>query len=228
MVKLLLRKTLLFFIVLTPWVVKRFLYSKLFSYHFEEGCHIGLSFIDVKKLTMAKNSKIGNLNVIKGVETVVLGENSIIGNLNWITAFPLGLGSHHFAHQPDRDPSLILGNESAITNRHLIDCTNKVVVGCFVTIAGYGTQILTHSIDLRLNRQNSDSVQIMDFSFVGTRTVILPNSYLPVGSVVSACSVIKGRFSDTYTLYCGNPAIPVKKLDIDSFKYFSRENGFVV
>ncbi len=101
-----------------------------------------------------------------------------IGRGNWITGFPLG-GTRHFLHEPDRAPELHVGTHAAITNRHLIDCTNRVHLGAFSTFAGFRSQILTHSIDLGSCRQSSAPVRIGRYCFVGTGCTLLAASSLP-------------------------------------------------
>ena len=116
---------------------------------------------------------------------------------------------------------------SAITNRHIIDCTNAVHIGKFSTVAGFRSQILTHSIDLEACRQSSAPVTIGDYCFVGTDCVLLGGSSLPNYSILGAKSLLNTSQQQEYYLYAGVPAKPVKELDRD-FGYFSRTTGFVI
>ena len=97
-----------------------------------------------------------------------------------------------------------------------------------MTLAGSGTQILTHSIDLKLNRQDVLPVVIGDYTFIGTRTTILMGSVIPAYSILGACSLFTGRFEESYKLYGGVPAKVVRDLTGVSIEYFKRTNGFVV
>jgi acetyltransferase-like isoleucine patch superfamily enzyme len=148
-----------------------------------------------------------------------------IGNGNWITGFPLG-SSRHFADEKDRQPQLIVGEHAAITHRHLIDCTNSVVIGKFTTVAGFQSQILTHSIDLQKNRQASVPVCVGDYCFVGTNCVLLGGSALPDFCVLGAKSLLNKAFTESHHLYGGVPARPIEKLPSD-YEYFHRAVGFV-
>jgi len=147
--------------------------------------------------------------------------------LNWISGFPKDVNLLHFADQTDRAPKLTLGDHAAITNRHLIDCTDAVTIGRYSTFAGFKSQILTHSISIVDSRQRSGPVVIGDYTFVGTASIILPNSCLPSCSVLGAGSVLNKKYIDEYFLYAGNPARPVKKLECDS-AYFIRTTGYVI
>ena len=143
----------------------------------------------------------------------------------WITGFPL-IPSPHFAEEKDRHPELIVGEHSAITHRHFIDCTNSVVIGRFTTMAGFQSQILTHSIDLEKNRQTSAPVRVGDYCFIGTNCVLLGGSSLPNYSVLGAKSLLNKSFAESHQLYAGVPAQPIKKLSPE-LQYFRRTEGFV-
>lgn len=214
-------------VIFLPWKLRCFLYKTLFGFHIDETARIGVSFILPKKLSMGKNSKIGHFNIIKGVCEVALGEAASIGSLNWISGFPKDKISPHFSDQINRAPKLIIGDHSAITNRHLIDCTDSVTIGCFSTFAGFRSQVLTHSISIAESRQRSGPVLIGDYSFIGTGSIILPNSHLPSFSVLGAGSVLNKKYDEEFQLYAGNPARPVKNISRDA-DYFNRKTGYVI
>ncbi|MBH2018610.1 MAG: acyltransferase [Burkholderiales bacterium] len=222
MIKVILHLLLIFL----PFKLKRFFYKKLFNFEIHTSARIGMSLVMPEALYMDQYSSIGNFNVIKGVTKVTLGLSASISNLNWISGFPINTNSLHFSDQSNRVPALILGDHSAITNRHLIDCTDTVTFGRFSTFAGFRSQILTHSISIVDSRQRSGPVIIGDYTFTGTGSIILPNSFLPNFSVLGAGAVLNKKYNEEYFLYAGNPARPVKKLGCDAV-YFNRKSGFV-
>jgi acetyltransferase-like isoleucine patch superfamily enzyme len=61
---------------------------------------------------------------------------------------------------------------------------------------------------------------------VGTGCVVLKGARLPDCSVLAAGSSLARPFEETFTLYSGVPAAPVKALD-RGCAYFSRATGFV-
>lgn len=213
--------------IFLPRRVKAFVYRSFFNFSLHPNSKIGFSFVLPCHLVMDKNSRIGHLTVIKSLTQVSLGESASIGNLNWISGFPAKTQSKHFMAQVDRNPVLIVGAHSAITNRHLIDCTDQVTIGSHSTFAGFRSQILTHSISISEARQRSGPVVIGDYAFVGTGSIFLPNSGLPSYSVLGAGSVLNKRFDESYQLYAGNPARPVKSLDRNA-AYFTRATGFII
>jgi acetyltransferase-like isoleucine patch superfamily enzyme len=220
-------KTLLMLIsFLLPWQVRRAFLEKQFGYQIHPTARMGFAWILPNRLIMEEASSIGSVTVCKNIDLLHLKAHAIIGRGNWITGFPLG-PSPHFAHQTNRRPELIVGENASITNRHLLDCTNSVTIGRFATFAGFNSQIITHSIDLQENRQSSKPVQIGDYCFVGTNCVLLGGAALPDFCVLGAKSLLNKAFTETYQLYAGVPARPVKALSRDA-RYFQRTEGFVV
>jgi len=220
-------KTLLMVLsFLLPWKQRRSFLEKQFGYTLHPTSRIGLAWIFPKQLVLAANATIGHLTLCKGIALLHLHEHSTIGRGNWITGFPQG-PSPHFASESERRPQLILGEHSAITHRHLIDCTNSVTVGKFTTVAGFRSQILTHTIDLEQNRQISAPVSIGDYCFIGTNSVLLGGSALPDYCVLGAKSLLNKSFTETHILYGGVPACAIQKLASD-LAYFHRSEGFVV
>ena len=211
---------------LLPWQLRRAFLEKQFGYQIHPTARIGFAWILPNRLIMGERSSIGAATLCKNIDLLHLKAHAIIGRGNWITGFPLG-PSRHFAHQTDRRPELIIGEHSAITNRHLLDCTNSVTIGKFTTFAGFHSQIISHSIDLEQNRQSSEPVRVGDYCFVGTNCVLLGGSALPDFCILGAKSLLNKSFTETYQLYGGVPARPIKSLPRD-YKYFQRTEGFVV
>lgn len=208
-----------------PWSVRRWMLVTFFGYQIHPTCRIGFAWVFPKRLIMEAHSTIGNLTVCKSLDLVHLKEYALIGRGNWVTGFP-SESLEHFSHQKDRQPQLVVGEHSAITNRHLIDCTNSVIIGKFSTFAGFQSQILSHSIDLEHCRQSSAPVTIGNYCFVGTNCVVLGDSSLPDYSVLGAKSLLNKKHTEPYYLYAGVPALPIKNLSKELL-YFSRVAGFV-
>lgn len=220
------KRLLLLISFLLPWKLRRSFLEKQFDYTIHPSCEIGFAWIAPARLVMEEGSRIDHLTVCKNIDLLHLKAHSSIGRGNWITGFPLG-PSPHFAEEKGRRPELIVGEHAAITHRHLIDCTNSVTIGKFTTVAGFQSQILTHSIDIEKNRQASAPVHIGSFCFVGTNCVLLGGSALPDFCVLGAKSLLNKPLTETYQLYGGVPATPIQKLSPDN-KYFQRTEGFVV
>jgi acetyltransferase-like isoleucine patch superfamily enzyme len=219
-------KTLLRFLsLLLPWSIRRSLLEKQFGYSIHPTSRIGLAWIFPRRLVMEEGSRIGHLNLCKNIDLFHVGAHAVVGQLNWITGFPSG-PSRHFAHQADRRPELILERHAGISSRHLIDCTARVRIGAFATIAGFRSQLLTHSIDLAAGRQTAEPIDIGEYCFTGTNSVVLGGSALPHHSVLGAQSLLNKKWEEPYRLYAGVPAKPIKELPPE-MEYFQRTEGFV-
>lgn len=209
-----------------PWPLKRCMLHRLFNYQLSPSAFIGFSWVYPRELSMGDGSSIGDFNVAVNLDLITMGDFSSIGRCNWITGYPTLTSSSHFSHQPTRRAELFLGEHAAITKDHHIDATSCITIGSFSTVAGYRSQFLSHSIDLYMNRQHSDSITIGAYCFVGTNCVILGGSVLPDYSVLGASSLLNKRMSDSWCVYAGLPAKKVKVIDKHA-SFFNRTTGFV-
>lgn len=219
------RFTIQVFLFILPWKLRRVFLVFFFNYKIHPNSRMGYSVVLAKNFVMSSECWIGHLTLIKGLDLVHLSNNSHIGNLNWITAFPT-TKSDHFADVV-RNPQLTLLEHSAITNRHLIDCTDTVSIGKYSTFAGFRSQILTHSIRLSEARQRCQPVMIGDYCFIGTGSIFLPGATLPNFSVLSAGSVLTRAYEENYFVYSGNPATPLRAI-AKTHAYFTRKSGFII
>ena len=213
-------------VVLFPWVIKRLALQLIFKYDLHPKSRIGFSWIYPSHLIMEEGSKIGHFNTAIHLDKIVMKKHSSIGRSNWITGFSSKKTTKHFQHQPDRTSVLTMNEGAAITKHHHIDCTSPVTIGKFTTVAGYYSQLLTHSIDILESRQDSHPISIGDYCFVSTNVVILGGAQLPDYSVLGAKSLLNKIHNQTYALYAGQPALFVKTIDKEA-KYFTRTEPFV-
>lgn len=197
----------------------------MLGYQLHPTSHIGLAWIAPKRLILEEGATIGHLTVCKGLDELHLEHHSTIGRLNWITGYP-STGVEYFADDLGRRPQLVLGQHASITHRHLLDCTAAVTFGEFSTMAGWRSQLLTHSIDLATSRQTAAPIEVGRYCFVGTDCVILGGSRLPDMSVLGAKSLLNKAYSKQFCLYGGTPARPIRSLD-RAMAYFLRETGAV-
>ena len=214
------KKIINLLIVFLPWTIRRYILNKFYHYKIHPTARIGLSYIYPKQLIMGEGARIGHLNVAIHLELIQMDKNCSISQKNWITGFPLSNKSS-FQDFPDRKPYLIMKEDSSITKQHHIDCTDMVIVGEFTTIAGYGTQILSHSFSLEKNSQACAPIQIGHHCWVSTRSVVLPGSVLPSQSVLGAGAVLQKKYTESFVLYGGVPAKYIKKMD-ETYEFFHR------
>lgn len=208
-----------------PWRIRRLLLRVFLGFEIAPTAYIGFSIVLPRHLDMGDGARIGHLTMAKGLDRIQLDSHARLGNLNWISGFPKG-NPQHFLDDKARIPELVICEHAAVTNRHLIDCTDRVTIGRFSTLAGFRSQILTHSIDLETSKQRCKPVTIGDYCFVGTASIILGGSRLPDYAVLGAGSMLNSEFSETYVLYGGVPARRVLSLP-SQYEYFTRRRGFV-
>jgi putative colanic acid biosynthesis acetyltransferase WcaF len=132
-----------------------------------------------------------------------------------------------------RSYGLKIGKKTYISNRVKIDFPWRVSIGessyinAGVYLDGRGAEIiikdkvdisenskiytLTHDIYSDDFKIKKGKVIIEDYVWICVNSIILPNSIISKGVVLSASSVFKGN-SNAYTLYRGNPAVQIKPL----------------
>jgi acetyltransferase-like isoleucine patch superfamily enzyme len=209
-----------------PWPIRRLMLNIVFGYKIAPSARIGISIIIPRYLILRDGATIGSLNICKGLDEVILEEKASIGNMNWISGYSaLDTTIPFFKNQENRRSTLRIGKHSAITNRHLIDCSDSFIIMNYSTLAGSRSQVLTHSIDLKNNIQSTHPVFIGSFCFLGTNCVLLAGARVPDYCVVGAMSLVNKEFTEDHSLYGGVPARLIKKLS--DLKYFDRLNGIV-
>lgn len=220
------KKLLKLIIVLMPWRIKRWMLQTFFGYKLHKNAYIGLAWVYPGHLEMDDKSKIHHFTVAIHLDLIKISYDSSIGRNCWITGMSTKTDSEYFKGQTDRRAELIMGKFSHFTKGHHIDCTNSVVLGDFVTVAGYQSQFLSHSINIYKNIQDSAPIYIGDYTFVGTNVVILGGAKLPAYSVLGAKSLLNKAYTEEWKLYAGVPARPVSDISKEA-QYFYRTDGFV-
>ncbi len=142
-----------------------------------------------------------------------LGRNSFVGGWNIISsAKPLN------EHISDSG-MLLIGEAAGITTRHTLDCSGTVELRPFSILAGHGSELLTHSIDLRENVQTARRITIGERTFVGTHAVLLGGTSIPDRSVVAAGAVVAAGDFEEGSLIAGVPGKVKRKIE---GKWFDR------
>ena len=138
----------------------------------------------VRDFRVADGGMVRPLSVFKNLERVEIGRDALLGPFNLVSAHPV------FAAVGLDAGCLLLDDGAFITSRHSIDCSGSVRLGRFSAIAGHGTTVLTHSIDLDEDAQAARPVAIGEYSFVGTNCLLLGGASVPARSVLAAGAVL--------------------------------------
>ena len=204
-----------------PWPARRWLFQAALGWSLDKTSRIGRSVVLADKVVLKAHARISNGNLVSPIGLLELGPYATIGRGNRIVG---AQKTRSYSAETDRRSALILSDHAALTRSHIVDCTNTVTIGRFSIFAGYRSQILTHSPDFRLAQQTSQPVHIGAYCFVGTGSIVLFGVTIPDYCIVSAGSVVTKSHDQTYQMYAGNPAKPVKDLAPD-MAFFTRTVG---
>ncbi len=222
------RLALLLLIAALPGFLKRPLYRWLFGYKIGKKVRLGFSIIDAGECEIGEKVRIGHLNLIVGVEKLVIKDRARIGHLNVIRggdevvigryAEILRLNEINSIPDPDlrnsADPRFYLGDGAVVTAGHKIDFTDRVEIGRRTILGGRNSSLWTH------NRQRTRPIVIGEQTYIGSEIRVAPGGVIPSRCIVGIGSVITGRLEGEYLLIAGVPAKPIKEL--------SEEDRFLV
>lgn len=208
-------------LLVLPNRLRRLVANRLLGWEIHPEAYLGRSLVVAKKVVLGPQSSIGPWNVIRNLDELRLERGATIATRNRIWAHPLS--EVVFAHVRDRRAALILGPYAKITDAHEIDCSDRVELGKHAALAGFRSQILTHSLDLVRDRQTTSPVELGERCAVMSGCLLLSGTRVPARSIVSAGSVVTTKLSRELTFYRGNPAEPVRTLP-ETLKYFHRED----
>ena len=189
------------------------------------GASIGhFNAILADRVVLGENASIRHVNLLRHCDLVRLDELAVIGGLNLCN----GIGrSSEFLEGIERHPALILGPHACITYGHFFDTTDTVEFKGYSAMAGWGSQVLSHSLDFTTARQICAPVVIEEYAFTGTRVVMLPGAILPSHSMLATNSVLGEPKEQSYRLYGGTPAKELSELDPD-MAWFTRQVGLIL
>jgi acetyltransferase-like isoleucine patch superfamily enzyme len=175
--------------------------------------------LNVRYLELDVEAILGSCSVYRNLMSVRIGYRSVIGSWNTISS------AVEFTQDNVSEAArLTIGRESAITNRHYLDCSGGVSIGDFSTVAGIRSTFLSHSIDLQQSRQRTATISIGDYTFVASNCSIMAGATLPAKCVLAMGAVLRPGADREGLLYAGVPARPVRHC---RGEYFGRTVGRV-
>ena len=136
-----------------------------------------------------ENLRIGNTTYIDSPEKMKLADHVYIGHHNFIEA----------------SNGISIGKGCQITS-----FVSMSTHSSHVSIRLYGSTFGDSDDHKQIGYING-SIEIGDFTFVGPHTVIMPETKIGKGCIVSAFSYVKGEFPDGVVI-AGNPAKIIKKV----------------
>jgi len=150
------------------------------------------NFITVPELNMKENSFIRRYNIIKGGISVFLDKKSKVNQFNKLTA------------SKSCNSRFVLGFNSIIGSKHLLELTSDITIGDYSILAGEGSQVWTHGFyhsKFPPRRWRVDgNVVVGKNVYIGTRSIlnagvtICDNATIGAGSVVSKDISVAGLY----------------------------------
>lgn len=204
-----------------PWPWRRAVLNMLPGFSLARGSRIGFSLILSDRTVLEPRARIEHFTIIHPIGLLHLGRDASVGRGNRIVG---AQDAYYYTREPDRLSALILDEHACITRNHLIDCSNTVRICKFALVAGWRSQILTHSPDFAKSRQGTGPVTIGEYSFISTGCIILKGTAFPARSILATGSVYSRSYDQEWMIYGGNPAEPVHQLSSD-LAYFRRPVG---
>ncbi len=188
--------------------------------------HLGICYLDVRRLELGNGVKIGNFNYFKNVKVLEMADGARIGgSFNWITASPFNdLGGEGFG-------ILRMQRSAGITGRHFLDLSDTITVGEETLIAGFNSTFWTHGMIPDGNSRDGDSrnapIVLGSRCYLGGQVIFLPGASLGDCSFVGSGAVVTKDFSGvSHVLVAGNPAQVRKTYSADA-RWFTTEHDHV-
>jgi len=155
----------------------------------------------VREFEIGPGARLGLLNFIKNLKRVELAAGSSVGRFNVISAHPI------FSRLYPSGGRFVVGEHGGITSGHRLDCSGSIEIGALSLVAGRGTNLLSHSIDLERDAQAAYPITIGERCFLGTGCLLVGGAVLPARSVLAARSVLTpGASPEQGGLWAGAPA----------------------
>ena len=204
-------------VALLPGPLKRTVYRRVFGFEVAADAQIGVSILDVDRMTIGPGARIGHGNIFTSTREVCLGSRAEVGFLNLIRGGTrVTLGPHSTVLRfnilnsiPDNDcegapdSTLIVGEGATIVSGHRLDFTDRITLGKNVIIAGRGSSLWTH------NRQATSSIEIGDFCYLGSEVRLAPGARMGALCILGMGGVLAGTLPPR-TVGGGVPAKPIR------------------
>ncbi|WGV27608.1 acyltransferase [Halotia branconii] len=195
----------------------KILVLKMMGHEIGKNVYIGMSILNIKKITLKDDVRIKNFNYLKNLSHLTMMEKSAIdGSFNWFTASK----THDYGQEGFG--CITIGERTRILSRHYLDLQEQIIIGKKCLIAGSSSSFYTHTIIADPDyRETNKPIIIGDYCYIASHCILLPGAGIGSFTLVGAGSVITKNFLDkNYVLVAGNPA-NVKKSYPKDAKFFT-------
>lgn len=174
-------------------------------------------YLNLANVSLGAHSRIGPFNVIRDLSELRLGDYAVLGQWNWVSA----------ATPLVRDPTqgqLRVGDHSAVTSRHYLDCSGSIDIGAFSTVAGVRSTFITHGINWSASEQRVRPIKIGSYCLISSNCCFTPGSEVPDATVIGMGATVGYDPTPTPGLWVQPRASWTR--DVEG-NYFTRQIGFV-
>lgn len=198
---------LLALIILPLPSVLKVIVLKLLGHEIHRSAYIGFSYLNVKNISLAKNTYIGLGNIFTNLETLEMHAGSRINRWNRFTS---NLSFHG---------KVRLLKHASISLRHYFDVCDLVELGANTIVAGHDSTFFTHSKGV-ITIDYVKPIIVGSWCYLGSNLCVAPGAKIGNHCFVGMGSVLVGDMSSySFSLIAGNPAKIKKKLPKDA-NYF--------
>lgn len=163
------------------------------------------------RFSLDDGATISPFNAFRKLANVRIGKNCFIGSWNQITA------ARDYQKYSDLVGLLLLEEQSAIMNRHYLDCSGQIILRRYAAIGGVKSIFQSHELDLAEDRTTIGRIILGENALTGTAVLMLKGSHLPDRSILAAGSTAvtgqEGVELPPSSLYGGVPAKPIRPLE---------------
>ena len=209
------RKLIVLFIAFFPFTgkMRAKIYGMFQKYHIAKNVSIGFgTVINCGALEIGQGSTIGNLVRIKNIDCMKIGEKSLV-NSSCMFCGPIEALKTY-----QRDVSI--GHHANIQCGHYFDVVAPITMKDYVTIAGKGTQMFTHSFDIEGNRLDG-AIEIENHVYIGSSCIINLGVQIGNNIVLQAGTVVNKSIEESGVYASQNL---VKKGNIHSYSEIANFN----
>jgi acetyltransferase-like isoleucine patch superfamily enzyme len=209
-------------LALAPSAIKLPIYRRLFGFDIAKDARIGVSVLDVDRLSVGPGARIGHLNVLTRSKRVVLERGALVdyGNIirggdevvldRWATVFRFNVLNSIPDAELDApaDPRLYLGPGAYVVSGHRLDFTDRITIGANTIVAGRNSSLWTH------NRQETNPISIGEYCYLGSEVRLAPGAKLGPYAILGLGAVLAGT-ADGERVHVGVPARPLRAIRDD-------------
>ncbi|MDF0531087.1 hypothetical protein P0W64_01500 [Tsukamurella sp. 8F] len=197
--------------------VKNLVLRRVFRRSVAPSARIGPTLLlGVREVEIGEGVTVEAGNAFRGLSRLHLGAEAKVGSWNWVSAHPV---------YQEIDPAagtLFVDYRAKIGSRCYVDASGTVTLGRYAVLGGNRCTVQTHEPDFEAAVQTVGRIDLEDYAFASTASVLLKGARLPERSLLAAHATLVAPRSDDDRrpggLYVGTPARYRRPVDGEYFR----------